>query len=92
MHWHRALDYAATGSTIGHELSHNYDNTGRLFNELGNVAQWWTNESYEEFTKRTDCLVNYYNGMTIVSHDQQVCIVTIVERYKGSRNATDLNT
>ncbi|XP_025196928.1 neprilysin-2-like [Melanaphis sacchari] len=65
----QALNYGATGSTIGHELSHNYDNTGRLYNELGNVVQWWTNRSYEEYTKRASCLISYYDDITIVGHN-----------------------
>ncbi|KAL5244165.1 hypothetical protein ACI65C_011575 [Semiaphis heraclei] len=70
----QALNYGATGSTIGHELSHNYDNTGRLYNELGNVAQWWSNRSYEEYTKRTSCLISHYNDIEIVSHNKSFVV------------------
>ncbi|XP_026804476.1 neprilysin-2-like [Rhopalosiphum maidis] len=70
----QALNYGATGSTIGHELSHNYDNTGRLYNELGNVIQWWTNSSYEEYTKRASCLISHYDGIKVVSHNNTFVI------------------
>ncbi|CAI6352115.1 unnamed protein product [Macrosiphum euphorbiae] len=70
----QALNYGATGSTIGHELSHNYDNTGRLYNELGNVAQWWSNRSYEEYTKRASCLISHYNDIEVVSHNKTFAV------------------
>jgi len=65
-----ALNYGITGSTIGHELSHNYDNTGRLYNELGNVAHWWSDKSYQEYTKRAGCFVDHYNGIRIVNNNK----------------------
>lgn len=66
-HFRRALNYGSTGSTIGHELSHNYDNTGRLFNEFGNAVKWWTQKSIDEYTKRVKCLVNYYDNIKITN-------------------------
>ncbi|XP_025418911.1 neprilysin-21-like isoform X2 [Sipha flava] len=64
----QSLNYGSVGSTIGHELSHSYDDTGRLYNELGNVVPWWTNKSHEEYTKRTRCLVDRYNDVKIVNN------------------------
>ncbi|XP_050056341.1 membrane metallo-endopeptidase-like 1 isoform X11 [Aphis gossypii] len=64
----QALNYGSMGFTIGHELSHSYDNTGRQYNELGNVAQWWTNKSVEEYTKRASCLISHYDGIKVVSN------------------------
>ncbi|KAF0769231.1 membrane metallo-endopeptidase-like 1 [Aphis craccivora] len=44
----QAINYGSMGRIIGHELSHGFDNYGRLYNELGNMVQWWTNKSVEE--------------------------------------------
>jgi len=41
------------------------------------VAQWWSNRSYEEYTKRTSCLISHYNDIEIVSHNKSVRIITI---------------
>ncbi|KAE9532529.1 hypothetical protein AGLY_009610 [Aphis glycines] len=65
----RAFNYGNTGSTIGHELSHGYDNKNRLYNELGNLLNWWTNKSDEEYTKRANCLINRYDGIKVVNHN-----------------------
>ncbi|XP_050538389.1 endothelin-converting enzyme 1-like isoform X2 [Daktulosphaira vitifoliae] len=61
----QSLNYGATGSTIGHELSHNFDNTGILYNELGNVIQWWTNKTILEYGKKIQCMVDYFDGIKI---------------------------
>lgn len=37
---------------IGHEISHAYDPQGAQYDENGNVADWWTEEDYEEFERR----------------------------------------
>ncbi|VVC39607.1 Metallopeptidase, catalytic domain,Peptidase M13, C-terminal domain,Peptidase M13,Peptidase M13, N- [Cinara cedri] len=69
-----ALNYGMTGSTIGHELSHNYDNTGRLFNEYGNVLQWWTNKSYEEYSRRAGCMIDHYNNILVTMHNDTMYV------------------
>ncbi|XP_050056333.1 membrane metallo-endopeptidase-like 1 isoform X7 [Aphis gossypii] len=65
----QAFNYGNTGSTIGHELSHGFDNINRLYNELGNLVNWWTNKSDEEYTKRANCLINRYDGIKVVNHN-----------------------
>ncbi|EZA60937.1 Neprilysin-1 [Ooceraea biroi] len=56
-----ALNYGAIGSILGHELSHGFDNSGRLYDSDGNLRQWWTNETSTEYTKRTQCFIEHYN-------------------------------
>jgi len=57
----RALNYGAIGSILGHELSHGFDNSGRLYDSDGNLQQWWTNESITEYTQRAQCFIDHYN-------------------------------
>ena len=42
--------------------------TGSEFNENGNVRNWWTNKSRENFVKRSTCLINQYNKVKIFGY------------------------
>jgi predicted metalloendopeptidase len=44
-----ALDYAATGATIGHEISHSFDDQGALFDAEGRLQNWWTEADFAHF-------------------------------------------
>ncbi len=47
-----APNYGDTGGTIGHELTHGFDDEGRQFDAQGNLRDWWTAEDGKEFVKR----------------------------------------
>jgi putative endopeptidase len=49
------------GSTIGHEITHGFDDQGRQFDESGNLKEWWTKQDEEKFTRRAAGLVKQYN-------------------------------
>jgi putative endopeptidase len=51
----------AAGSTIGHELTHGFDDEGRQFDERGNLKEWWTKEDGDEFNKRAAGIVKQFN-------------------------------
>ena len=61
-----APNYGNTGSTIGHELTHGFDDEGRQFDAKGNLRDWWTKQDATNFTERADCVVNQYAQYTIV--------------------------
>jgi putative endopeptidase len=44
-----AINYGAIGATIGHEISHSFDDTGALFDAQGRLANWWTPEDLAHF-------------------------------------------
>jgi putative endopeptidase len=48
-------------STIGHEITHGFDDEGRQFDEQGNLKSWWTKTDEEAFTKRADVMVKQFN-------------------------------
>ncbi|PYJ90069.1 MAG: M13 family peptidase [Verrucomicrobia bacterium] len=48
-----AVNYGAIGAVIGHEMTHGFDDQGRQFDARGNLRDWWTPKSAEEFKKRT---------------------------------------
>jgi endothelin-converting enzyme/putative endopeptidase len=61
-----APNYGDTGGTVGHELTHGFDDEGRQFDAHGNLRDWWTPEDAKEFQKRADCISNQYSGYTII--------------------------
>jgi endothelin-converting enzyme/putative endopeptidase len=61
-----APNYGNTGGTIGHELTHGFDDQGRQFDAKGNLRDWWTKEDSEQFEKRAQCIVDQYAQYTIV--------------------------
>ena len=56
-----AANYGATGATIGHEISHSFDNTGADFNAQGKLENWWTPQDAAHFQADTQKLVEQYN-------------------------------
>jgi len=61
-----APNYGDTGGTIGHELTHGFDDEGRQFDAQGNLRDWWTPEDAKEFQQRADCISNQYSGYTVI--------------------------
>ena len=53
------------GAVIGHELTHAFDNTGAKFNEDGMLENWWTKNDYEEFTYRSQKVIDYYSNIEV---------------------------
>jgi putative endopeptidase len=45
-----AVNYGAIGVTIGHEITHSFDNTGAEFGPHGELTNWWTKEDFAHFT------------------------------------------
>lgn len=61
----RALNYGGIGVVIGHELTHGFDDKGRLFDHNGDIHKWWTDKAINGFHNRAKCLVAQYNNYTV---------------------------
>lgn len=61
-----APNYGNTGSTIGHELTHAFDDEGRQFDAKGNLKDWWTAEDAKAFEERADCVRDQYAQYVVV--------------------------
>jgi putative endopeptidase len=61
-----APNYGNTGSTIGHELTHAFDDEGRQYDGDGNLRDWWTKTDAENFEKRAQCVRDQYSQYTVV--------------------------
>ena len=61
-----APNYGDTGGTIGHELTHGFDDEGRQFDAQGNLRDWWTAKDSAAFEDRINCIRAQYAQYTIV--------------------------
>jgi endothelin-converting enzyme/putative endopeptidase len=61
-----APNYGNTGGTIGHELTHAFDDEGRQFDAKGNLKDWWTKKDAAAFEERAACIVDQYAQYTVV--------------------------
>lgn len=61
-----APNYGNTGGTIGHELTHGFDDEGRQFDAKGNLKDWWTKDDAKNFTDRAQCVVDQYANYTVI--------------------------
>ncbi len=57
-----AMDYAATGATIGHEISHSFDDQGALFDASGRLKNWWTRNDFAHFEAAGARLIAQFNA------------------------------
>ena len=56
-------NYGGIGAVIAHEISNAFDNNGALFDEYGNLNNWWTNEDTEHFQKLAQKMIDEFNGL-----------------------------
>ena len=62
-----AVIYGYVGaSTIGHELTHGFDDEGRQFDEKGNLKNWWSKEDEAKFKVKANLLVDQFNKYTVL--------------------------
>jgi putative endopeptidase len=61
-----APNYGDTGGTIGHELTHGFDDEGSQFDSKGNLKNWWTKDDREKFDARTKCVADQYSQYVMV--------------------------
>ena len=59
--FHPAVNFGATGGgTIGHEITHGFDDEGSQFDGDGNLRDWWTQATKDRFAAATKCIVEQY--------------------------------
>ena len=51
----------AAASTIGHEITHGFDDEGRQYDAQGNLVSWWTKKDEQEFNKRAAVMVKQFD-------------------------------
>jgi predicted metalloendopeptidase len=59
--FHPAVNFGSTGGgTIGHEMTHGFDDEGSQFDADGNLRDWWSKSTKDEFGKATQCVVDQF--------------------------------
>jgi putative endopeptidase len=61
-----APNFGDTGATMGHELTHGFDDEGRQFDAQGNLRDWWTPEDAKAFDQRASCISDQYSQYVVV--------------------------
>ncbi|HET9622285.1 MAG TPA: M13 family metallopeptidase [Kofleriaceae bacterium] len=56
------VNFGRIGTTIGHELTHGFDDDGAKYDEHGNLHDWWSAASQREFKARTACVIAQYDA------------------------------
>jgi putative endopeptidase len=54
------------GSTFGHEITHGFDDQGSLYDENGNLNDWWTKEDRAKFVVKTKLIVEQFNNYKVL--------------------------
>jgi putative endopeptidase len=63
--WSDAVNYGATGATIGHEMTHGFDDEGAKFDGHGNLKDWWAPADLRKFREATRCIAEQYSKFTV---------------------------
>lgn len=60
-----AMNFGGIGMVMGHELTHGFDDSGRMFDPKGRMVEWWEAEASEKFNERAACVEEQYSGYTV---------------------------
>ncbi|MDO4715612.1 MAG: M13 family metallopeptidase [Bacteroidales bacterium] len=61
-----AVNYGSIGVVIGHEMTHGFDDQGRIYDKDGNLNDWWTEADGQRFKQRARVMVDYFNAIEVL--------------------------
>jgi len=61
-----AVNYGGIGAVIGHEMTHGFDDQGRLYNAEGNLNNWWSPTDSANFTMKAEKVVDQFNKVVVI--------------------------
>lgn len=79
-----AVNYGAIGVVIGHEMTHGFDDQGRMFDKDGNLQNWWTDDDKARFEARAQLLIDQFDEVVVLDS------VRANGRYTLGENIADL--
>lgn len=65
-----SMVFGAMGAVVGHEFTHGFDNRGAQYDKIGNLKNWWTQKSMENFRKRSVGLKKQYAKFPICKNSE----------------------
>jgi putative endopeptidase len=64
--WPDAVNYGSTGATtVGHEMTHGFDDEGAKFDGHGNLKNWWAPSDLRKFQAATHCIAEQFSRYTV---------------------------
>ncbi len=64
-----AANYGSIGVVIGHEMTHGFDDQGRLYNKEGNLQDWWKESDAEAFKVPCQKMADYFNTLWVIPEE-----------------------
>jgi putative endopeptidase len=61
-----AFNYGAIGVVIGHEMTHGFDDQGRMYDRSGSMHDWWKKEDGNMFTERTNKYADFFSAIKVL--------------------------
>jgi putative endopeptidase len=61
-----AINYGGIGAVIGHEMTHGFDDEGRLYDASGNLTNWWTPSDSAKFDERASVVIKQFNESMVM--------------------------
>jgi putative endopeptidase len=61
-----AANYGAIGATIGHEMTHGFDDEGRQYDAAGNLKNWWSEGDAQRFQARAERVARQYDAFEVL--------------------------
>ncbi len=61
-----AVNYGGIGAVIGHEITHGFDDQGRLYDAKGNLNNWWTPADSANFVNKANVVVMQFNQVIVI--------------------------
>ncbi len=63
-----AVNYGGIGGVIGHEMTHGFDDQGRLYNAEGNLSNWWSSADAANFTTRAAGVAGQFRKIIVIDN------------------------
>uniref|UniRef100_A0AAZ3RQZ4 Neprilysin n=1 Tax=Oncorhynchus tshawytscha TaxID=74940 RepID=A0AAZ3RQZ4_ONCTS len=60
----KSLNFGGIGMVIGHEITHGFDDNGRNYDKDGDLKEWWTPSSTQNFVNLSKCIVDQYGSFS----------------------------
>ncbi|MFH4976701.1 hypothetical protein AB6A40_003410 [Gnathostoma spinigerum] len=59
------MNYGSVGMVTGHEITHGFDDTGRQYNEVGGLRNWWDKKTLSAFIELKKCFISQYGEVEV---------------------------